>query len=142
MYVREMVVTHPNLERGVNSALIHCIEQCYSCAQACTACADACLGEEMVQDLVHCIRLNLDCADLCYATGRIASRRSGDDDAAIAIALKACAKACALCADACEQHGDRMEHCRVCAAQCDACEDACKEALGSLRPAVASIRAH
>ena len=142
MYIREMVVTHPNLGKAVNTSLIHCIDQCHSCAQACTACADACLGEDEVKDLVDCIRINLDCADLCYATGRIATRRAGYTDGAITLALKACAAACALCAEACERHADRLEHCSVCAIQCQACEEACLEALEDMRAQSRQVRTH
>ena len=134
MYVREMAVTHPNLGKGVNNALIHCVEQCVSCAQTCTACADACLAEDAADDLVECIRLNLDCADLCHAAGQIATRRAGDHDGALAVALQACAEACAMCAGMCELYAHRMEHCRICALHCQTCEEACLEALDRLEP--------
>ena len=132
MFVREMTVTHPQVDRNINSALIHCIEQCYATAQACTSCADACLGEDMLSDLVQCIHLNLDCADLCYTTGVIASRRSGQNDTVLCATLQACAEACARCAEECQRHADRMQHCQLCAEQCRRCEEACHEALANV----------
>lgn len=101
------------------AALAAYIEACFDCAQACTACADACLGEQDTAMLRRCIRLDLDCADLCAATGSILSRQTATDPAMVSAALQACAQACKLCGDECEQHGQHgMEHCRVCAEAC------------------------
>ena len=139
MFVREMAITHPNVGMGVNNALIHCVEQCYACAQVCLACADACLGEDLQPIPIDCVRLCLDCADLCLAAGAIASRRTAGDETVIAAALRACATACASCAEICGHHADHMEHCRICAGQCLDCEKACHEATenlgGALGPA-------
>ena len=75
MHVQQMISTHPHVKGSTNSALIRCIEECYSCSQTCTSCADACLGEDKVKELTQCIRFNLDCADLCAVAGSVASRR-------------------------------------------------------------------
>ncbi len=132
MFARAMAITHPDVGHCVQGSLIHCVEDCFDTAQTCIACADACLGEEMVRDLVQCIRLSLDCADLCSAAGHIATRRSGSNPTVIAAVLRACAEACARCAEACQLHASRMEHCRICAARCGQCEDACLEAVAEL----------
>ena len=132
MFVREMAITHPNLDMGVNNALIHCVEQCYACAQVCSACADACLSEDLQAVPIDCIRPCLDCSDLCLAAGAIASRRSNGNETVVAAALTACAIACAGCAEACARHAVHMEHCRLCAAQCLDCEKACHEAIETL----------
>ncbi|MBP2314909.1 four-helix bundle copper-binding protein [Azospirillum soli] len=132
MHAREMISTHPHVRGNTNDALIHCIEECYDCAQTCTTCADACLGEPMVAELVQCIRLNMDCADVCAATGAVATRRSGSNEAVIRAMLEACATACRLCAEECEAHATMHEHCRICAEACRSCEDACRKAMQSM----------
>lgn len=132
MHAREMISTHPQVRGNTNDALIRCIEACYDCAQTCTTCADACLGEEQVAELVQCIRLNMDCADVCTATGSVATRRSGSNEAVIRAMLDACATACRLCAEECERHAGMHQHCRICAEACRTCEDACRKALQTL----------
>jgi hypothetical protein len=135
-----MVGSHPDVRGSTNDALIRCIEECYSCAQACTSCADACAAEPMVQQLTQCIRLDMDCADICAATGSIATRRTGSNEAVIRRMLEACATACRLCAEECERHAGMHEHCRICAQACRQCEQACREALESMGAGVAGIR--
>lgn len=132
MHAREMISTHPQVRGNANDALIRCIEACYDCAQTCTTCADACLGEDQVAELVQCIRLNMDCADVCTATGSVATRRSGSNEAVIHAMLDACATACRLCAEECERHAGMHQHCRICAEACRACEDACRKARQTL----------
>jgi hypothetical protein len=142
MYAREMTITHPNAVRGVNSALVHCVEDAYACAQACAACADACLGEPHAGQLSQCIRLNLDCSDICLAAGRIATRRTGENDPVVVRVLKTCAEACARCAAECQRHAARLEHCRICAVMCRECEESCREALAGLKAAPERALAH
>jgi hypothetical protein len=134
MHVQEMIATHPKAQGSLNDALIRCIEECYDCAQICTACADACLGEDMVSELVQCIRLDLDCADICATTGQAASRRTGANERVVKQLIETCMEACRLCADECERHAERHEHCRICADACRRCESACGAAAGSLSP--------
>lgn len=132
MHAQQMIETHPHVKGQTNHALIRCIEECYDCAQACTSCADACLGEEKVAELRQCIRLNLDCADLCNTTGKVATRRTGSNEAVIRLALEACAEACRLCGEECSRHAGHMKHCQVCAEACERCAAACHEALRSM----------
>ena len=135
--IREMIRTNPSATSLNEAVLSECIHACFGCAQVCSACADACLGEKAVADLVQCIRLNLDCADICVATGRILSRQTAFPAEMVRAALQACAEACRLCGDECEQHAAHgMEHCRVCAESCRRCERACNDLLGQL-PAAA-----
>jgi len=130
---QEMLETYPQDLGGIDRAkLVACIEACAECAQACTACADACLAEQMVAELRTCIRRNLDCADVCAATGRVLSRRTGDDADLTRAVLLACAAACRACGDECASHAQMHEHCRVCAASCRRCEQACRDLLGAL----------
>lgn len=134
MHVQSMIASHPHVRGNTNDALIRCIEECYACAQSCVTCADACLGEDMVKELTQCIRLNLDCADLCAATGSIASRRTGSNEAVIKLTIEACAEACRICGAECHAHADMHEHCRICAEACRACENACRAAAKSITP--------
>lgn len=131
-HMREMISTHPDVQGNTNDALIRCIEECYSCAQSCTSCADACLAEDMVDQLRQCIRLNLDCADVCVAAGNLATRRTGSNEQVILATLEACAQACSVCAEECEGHAGKHEHCRICAESCRRCEKACREAMQSI----------
>ena len=41
-------------------------------------------------------------------------------------------EACRLCAQECDDHASRHEHCRVCAEACRACERACRDAAVAL----------
>ena len=128
----EMIATHPHVRGATNDLLIQAAELARDCAAICQSCADACLGGEMVQDLVQCIRLNLDCADICHAFANVASRRSGGDVPVIDVLSQACEAACRRCAQECEEHAGRHEHCRICAEACRACAEACHQARQTL----------
>lgn len=130
--VKQMVNTHPQPSQVDQSALIACIEECYTCAQTCTACADACLGESQVQQLVRCIRLNLDCFDACVTTGNMLSRQTEPDWAMLRAQVEACAAACRACGAECENHAQHHEHCRVCGEACRRCEKACNQLLQTI----------
>ncbi len=131
-HAQQMVQTNPSEAIVDQSTLVECIEACFDCGQACSACADACIGEENVQMLARCIRLCLDCADVCDATGRILSRQTGTDPQMLRTALQACAEACRLCGEECEQHAGHHEHCRHCADACRSCEQACNNLLSNI----------
>jgi hypothetical protein len=135
MHVQSMISAHPHVRGSTNDALLRCIEECFDCAQVCTSCADACLGEDKVADLTQCIRLDLDCADVCLATGTLASRRTGSNEALMRMMIEACAEACRICGAECERHAGHHEHCRICADSCRRCEEACREAAQSITPA-------
>jgi hypothetical protein len=128
MHAEAMMSTHPEVHGDVDKALIRCIETCMDCAQVCLSCADACLSEEMVAKLRQCIRLNLDCADLCSTVVKLMSRRTGSNDFILKHLVDVCAEACGICADECQKHADRHEHCRVCAETCTQCLRACRDA--------------
>ena len=132
MHTHEMISSHPQLRGGVSDILIQCIDACYDCAQTCTACADASLGEKSVSDLILCIRLNLDCADLCVATGAIASRRTGNNQAVLRRVIESCAEACRVCGEECARHAKMHEHCRICAEVCQRCFQTCRDAARSI----------
>ena len=112
-HVQQMVQTNPTQAPVDESTLVECIEACFDCAQSCTACADACIGEGDIQMLARCIRLCLDCADVCESTGKILSRQMAFDPQLVEAALRACAEACQVCGEECEQHAEHHEHCRV-----------------------------
>jgi hypothetical protein len=132
MHTQEIIGAHPHVKGNINDALVRCINECYDCAQTCIACADACLGEQSVQELTQCIRLNQDCADVCDATGAVATRRTGSNEDLIRSMLDSCAIACTICAEECEKHSAKHEHCRICAESCRRCEEACQEAKRSM----------
>jgi hypothetical protein len=131
MHAQQIISTHPDVKGQVNDPLIRCIEECYDCAQTCISCADACLVEDNVTELRQCIRLNLDCGDVCLATGATSTRRTGSNEELLRSMLDTCAVACRLCAEECEKHAPRQEHCRICAEACRRCEQACQDAAGS-----------
>jgi hypothetical protein len=136
MHVQAMISTHPHVRGNTNAALVRCVEECLDCAAVCASCADACLGEDMVADLRQCIRLDLDCADVCFATGSVAARRTGSDEAVIRMMLEVCAETCRICATECEKHAGMHEHCRICAESCRRCESACREAARTITPSM------
>jgi hypothetical protein len=132
-HAQRMVQTNPSAAAVDEAVLVECIEACFDCAQACTACADACLGEESPKEMARCIRLDLDCADVCDATGRILSRQTATEPQMIHAALEACAQACKLCGDECENHAQHgMQHCQACAEACRRCEQACNNVLSAI----------
>jgi hypothetical protein len=132
MQSQQMISAHPEVRGNISEPLIRSIDECFACAQACISCADACLAEQHVEQLRQCIRLNLDCADLCSATGSLASRRTGSNEAVLRLTLESCALACGRCAEECEQHAQMHEHCAICAQICRRCEQACKHAVQNM----------
>lgn len=134
MRVSAMIAAHPHVRGATNDILVHAVEKAIDCAETCRSCADACLGESMVADLVQCIRLNLDCADVCAATGAVAARRSGSNEALIVAMLRTCADACRACGAECIHHAVEHEHCRICAEACRTCEAACRAAADTITP--------
>lgn len=126
-----MIKTHPNTTEDLKvNHLAEAIDAALACAQTCTACADACLAEDSVADLRDCIRTDLDCADICATTAAVLSRRAGSNIEVVKELLKACRAACIACAEDCESHADRHEHCKLCAEACRRCEKACIDLLG------------
>ncbi|MGE4078997.1 MAG: four-helix bundle copper-binding protein [Reyranella sp.] len=132
MHTSQIILSRPRTRGGINQALRRCIDECHDCAQACTRCAVACLSESEVRHLVQCIRLDLDCADLCLASAALASRRTGTNRDILRRMLEICGDGCRICAEECERHAARHEHCRVCADACRTCERACREAASSI----------
>ena len=131
-YAQKMLETNPSGAAVDAAALAECIEACFDCAQACTACADACLGEDDPKAMARCTRLDLDCAEVCGAAGKILSRQTAFEPEMTRAILEACARACRLCGDECEQHAEHMEHCRACAQACRRCEAACNNVLSAI----------
>lgn len=124
MNTQDMLSTHPKPTMDL-AAVTRAVDAAFECAQVCTSCADACLAEDMVAELRHCVRIDLDCADICNTTARVLSRQTEPDTGLLRAQLEACVRACKVCGDACEQHAEMHEHCRVCAASCRRCEEAC-----------------
>jgi hypothetical protein len=131
-HAEQMIETNPSPTVVDAASLAECIDACFDCDQTCTACADACLGEGDFQMLARCIRLDLDCAEICSATGRILSRQTATDSQMLRVSLEACAQACRLCGEECQQHAEHHEHCRICAEVCHRCESACNNLLSAL----------
>lgn len=122
--LKAMIQSHPGAS-GDQATLIQCIDACLECAQVCVSCADACLGEPQLDMLRRCIRLNLDCADICGAAARVLARLGNPDPILLRRAVEAAAAASLVCAEECEQHGEKHEHCRLCAEACVRCSQAC-----------------
>lgn len=130
--VRQLFSAHPNPASDAGEEAFALVKAAAECLYTCTACADACLSEDDPAEQRECIRLNLDCADVCDATGRLLARPGEQDRETLRAQLTACARACRACAEECQGHADRMEHCRICAESCRACAEACdrmKDAL-------------
>lgn len=131
----QMLRTHPGTIQAEADALALAIDACFDCAETCTACADACLAVEGVDELLCCIRLSLDCVDVCDTTGKLVSRQTGANAEVVRAQVRACIAACWACADECQRHAARFEHCRVTAEACTRCQLACEDLiLGSPAP--------
>jgi hypothetical protein len=112
----------------INEPLAEAAKHAMYCAVICTSCADACSAEEM--DMRQCIRMCLDCADICTAVSRMGVRFTGNDNAGLRAALRACIDICGLCADECDKHDH--DHCKRCAQMCRECAQDCRRALATL----------
>lgn len=130
MAMSEMLSTHPT-PAPAQDVLRQCIDACFRCAQTCVSCADACLSEEQVDQMRRCIRTDLDCADVCFAAGRVLLRQTERDGAAIRALVEACRETCLVCAEECEKHRGKHEHCGLCADVCRDCEHACATLLSA-----------
>jgi hypothetical protein len=128
MSIKEMIAEHPHVKGHDNEPLTEAVKHAMYCAAICNSCADACSGEE--EDRADCIRLCMDCSDICTATYRVASRRTGSNEAVLKAMLEMCAKACDACAEMCEMHDDA--HCKRCAKMCRECAADCRKAAQTL----------
>lgn len=131
MSIAEMIKSHPEVAGSLNEPLALAVRHAMFCSAICTSCADACLAEEDVGMLKQCIRFNLDCADVCDMLFKVATRRTGSNEALIQSALRLCIEACDRCAEECARHAEKMEHCRRCSEMCRECADDCRKALAT-----------
>lgn len=131
MSIAEMIKSHPDVAGSLNEPLALAVRHAMFCSAICTSCADACLAEDDVGMLKQCIRTDLDCADVCDMLFKVATRRTGSNEALIQSALRLCIEACELCATECARH--EHEHCRRCAEMCRECADDCRKALETFR---------
>jgi hypothetical protein len=83
-------------------------------------------------DMRQCIRACLDCSDVSEATGKLAVRRTGTNEAVLKEMLELCARVCDSCAAECEKHDH--EHCKLCAQMCRECAEDCRKAAASITP--------
>jgi len=131
MSIRKMISLHPNAKP--NTALADAAHHLMYCARMGASCADACMAEVdgvTAGDMTQCIRMCLDCSDVCEATGRLAVRRTGNDQPMLRELLELTARMCDACAAECEKHDH--EHCRLCAQMCRECATDCRNAAASL----------
>lgn len=127
MSIAEMIRSHPDVAGSLNEPLAKAVRHAMFCSAICTSCADACVAEEHVSAMRQCIRENLDCADVCTMLARVATRRTGSNEALIQSALRLCIEACESCARECAKHDN--DHCRRCAEMCRECAADCRVAL-------------
>ena len=128
MSIRKMISLHPAVAGQLNEPLALAAKHAMYCALFCTSCADACSAEPM--DMQQCIRTCMDCADICTAAAKVATRRTGSNDAMLRVQLQACIEACQICAAECDRH--EHDHCKLCAQMCRECADDCRRALSTL----------
>lgn len=128
MSVHDMIASHPDVAGNLNDALATAVRHSMFCAVICTSCADACSAEDM--DMRQCIRTCMDCADVCTATMKVATRRTGSNEAVLRAMLQACIETCEICAAECTRHDH--DHCRRCAEMCRECAEDCRKALATI----------
>lgn len=129
MSIAEMIKSHPDVAGSLNEPLALAVRHAMFCSAICTSCADACIAEETAAERRECIRRCLDCADICDATFKVATRRTGSNEAILQAMLRTCIEACEECARHCEMHDD--DHCRRCAEMCRECAEDCRKALAT-----------
>ena len=129
MSIAKMIAAHPEVGDDFNEPLALAVRHAMFCAAICTSCADACSAEDM--DMRQCIRTCMDCADVCDATFKLATRRTGSNEALLQEMLQLCITACDTCAEECARHDH--EHCRICAEMCRECARDCRAAVESIR---------
>jgi hypothetical protein len=139
MHILEIMKTHPGSATETALPLVQCIEACFDCGQTTVACADACLAEPTPGDLARCIRINGETSDIAIVTGRLLSRRLPSNPLIWERQLEACAVAARMCAEECERHAPRHDHCRVAAAACRKCETAVGALLSAYRPTADTV---
>ncbi|RSV14881.1 four-helix bundle copper-binding protein [Sphingomonas sp. ABOLF] len=125
MSIHKMIAAHPDVAGNLNEDLATAVRHAMFCSVICTSCADACSGEEM--DMRQCIRTCMDCADICEATMKVATRRTGSNEAVLRAMLETCIRTCEICAEECAKHDH--DHCRLCADMCRECAEDCRKAL-------------
>ena len=130
MSIKEMIAEHPDVAGHPNEQLGDAVRHAMYCAAICNSCADACAAEPDAKERAACIRLCSDCSDICEATYRVASRRTGSNEAIVKAVLELCAKACDACAEMCSHHDDA--HCRRCARMCRECAEDCRKAAATI----------
>ena len=130
MSIKEMIAEHPHVAGHTNDPLGDAVRHAMYCAAITNSCADACAGEGDAGERVDCIRLCNDASDACTATYRIASRRTGSNEAVIKAMLEVCAQACDVCAEMCEKHDDA--HCKRCAKMCGETSRDCRAAAQTM----------
>ena len=135
-YAHAILTSHPAASDADIAVVAKFIESAFDCSQACTACADACLNEKDPKMLAFCIRTDLDCADITATTGRMLSRQTQPNWSLVHSQIETCALACRVCAEECERHAGKHEHCRVCAEACRRCEEECRRVLDAIPAAV------
>lgn len=115
--------SHQHVHHGMSE----CAAACAGCQMACDSCAAHCLGllEEGKKAHAETLQTCLDCAEVCAAADRIVARGGPFSE----IICRACADACARCAEACEKFPDD-EHMADCAKECRKCATACQQMLG------------
>src|SRR5690554_6852437 len=113
--VRQMFRAHPAPASDAGDEAFALVRVMAECTLVCTTCADACLEEPDPSSLRRCIRTNLDCADVCAATDRLLSRPGPQDHESLRSQLEACRVLCRACAEECDKHAGKHEHCRICA---------------------------
>jgi hypothetical protein len=130
--LRTIFSAHPNPASDAGDEAFALATAASECSLVCTTCADACLEESDPSEVRKCIRLNQDCADIAAVTARLISRPGEQDKAVLRAQIVTCATSCRACADECDRHSEKMEHCRICAESCRKCAEACDAMLKAL----------
>lgn len=102
------------------------LQKLADCADECNRCYNACLENERTEELLRALRLCRDCSRICRTASDFVSSESELADEI----LKACAKACRLCAESCSNHEEHEQECKPCAEICRECEEACNTYTG------------
>lgn len=132
-YAEKTLKNHPKKAPFDFKNVIGCMTALTDCAQTCYICADACLNEQDVEALRRCIRLSYDCGDACWTANRYLGRQTPADWGLFRMALEGCIAACRSCADECDKHAQKHEHCRTTAECCRYSVEVCTKLLTEVK---------
>ncbi|WP_159498799.1 aldehyde dehydrogenase [Microbacterium sp. 18062] len=129
MTMSTMMGAMPESTMGMDMmSMQECVEACNAAATAATMCADADTGADMARCSSTCMNM----ADVATTMMRMMMRPMGHDAMVMKAMLEASVAMCQGCMDACAEHADMHECCRVCMMACENMMAACTSMMSRM----------